>query len=1346
MGMFNQAPPPAYWTPFNVNMGGNMGAMMLQMAMPALAQSMGGPQNFPAQFLPTQNLWDQFHAQRYWQGQQQAMTQAATLDVANVHQTLMGAQRMMTGRAPTVQQQQQLRGMAETLGEAMPMASMLFGAETMDMLMGPRGSATVMAQQMHRGLRTSRDPFTGATGVRGQTAGLMAQEVYNQLYGPGADLAEMRGMTAGQSGALFELLQQRGMAGPDLGARTPQERLMAVSNASFNEGTQRRVAEAYIRGQGRDVTPESLSAAREQIFSQQGTLGQVQAGVTGGGMDVQRMMEMPGAEELLSATQAQTISRRLKNLSGAVSAMRDIFGDMGNPNAPMREIVQGLEALTQGGLASMAPGQLEQVVRTTRNLAETSGLGMQGMLGLQAQNANLADQLGLDRTLAVNATQQSAAWSTAARQTQRLDQPVFGRLTAEEQTLLNNQIQMGGMASQTGNMVGATVRMQQEGIVTAGTDADLLAQAIMAGRTEWTDSGGKRRSVAMSNAEWAKVMTSSGVARGTAESVLSDRYMSQEYIRDFQLGGLTRQLQREVDIAPRVANTYSDAMGTQINQQGVGDVLRARMGMTGDDINKLTNAAAADAAQRMLDLDAGTVNNKQKLNMAMARIAEETISAQVRARGGTDADVQAALDAMGPVNQDGVRQGSLEMGIAMRAELDSRIQYDPNMSGYRSSTGLWQMQNRATVTQQRAQIAEAQTTGRMQSAMSRVGRHGPIARLIGEMQGSPEDRSLGEIFANIMGFVPAEELELTALGGLRSAMQEFDRAERYTSEMALQEEMDLEIARRQGMSLSDYRAQIAAATGEDRDRMLQERDSMRENLRQDADFMERTSGIVSARTGTLTDRGVAQRNLATSIAEGLTEGGQRAEAARQMIAKDIGGADTGLEDMNDAWWEAQIQRAATPAEKRRIAALREANMVLQGAQRGQIVGTQLEAMGLALDTTVAGEEVGAIAEQGDEAQQLVDALRPPPQNADAATQARYREDVKRAVDATDRHLTNARTVADTIQASTADMMQLGREGGAAVRDIQKQSGELDALAARASDQLGRPVTAAELIAGKGPADLVQQAQALNADIQKSLTTVRDIKSTGYMAGREGSQATALGKYEQAAMEARADFLSGKAVGPVQVDPNASAADRAAAVQRAQGEYVTDQLLKNVSASTAAAYGAGSITRGELVELAGGRSASMAGALAAREQLVTIAADRGVITGPDGEPIDASQIASLTGEQRQTALTKLFGMSREELGDDMYAQVQSLKQQQEQLAGIGQDDTAGDIRRRVEGFNEVGRGGAGGADGIDGQDRKIAATVTGTLKMTGDVGQIEGDMVMGDFQHNDVQTGVVGMLS
>ena len=910
LDMLGQVPPPARWMPFgNINVGGGIPQGLLQVALPALARSMGGPQNFPAQFRPMQNVEDQRQAQRYWQGQQQAMTWAVNADVASMHRTMMGAHRMMFDRQATLQEQQQYRGWAERVGGFLPAIEMFAGPEAIDVMMGPGGSATILASGLHRGLRNVRDPVTGAMGVRGRTAGLMAQEIFGQFFGPGADLAEMHGVTAGQAGALFEQLQRRGMAGVDLGARTPTERLRALAGGDFQQrGTQRRIAEAYLRGEGRDVTTTTIEAAREKVFGGGGTLAEIQAGVTGGNIDVQQMMEMPGAEELLSTAQGQTIGRRLKNMSGAVSAMQDIFGSLGRKGT-MEELIQGLQALTQGGLASMSPAQLEQVVRTTKNLAEVSGLGIQGFLGLQAQGGNLADQLGLDRTLAIGATAQTASWLVAAKQTQLLDMHPWGGLAIEKQALLNQKLEMGTMASQTTNMFAATMRLQEAGVIQADTDAGRLVRAIEARQTRWTNAAGERLSTAMNDADFLEIMQAGGVGRVTAEDVLADRFGNQRIIRDQNLGPYGRGFQGEVDIEPFLANVFGNRMARQLNEQGVGGVLNKEQ----------RRAAAAQVARRARRLGPEIWNDPVLFEQAAGELAMEALIAKAPNPRAAQT-LRNAIDA----------QGITEMGMSLVTGLGRAIRNDARMVGYEGPAGLMQMHDPLTLTRQRAERAESDVRARMAAAMSSIGRHDPGRRLIGALQDVSEGgRTWDEALRDIMGFVPVQGPG----AGMGIAIDRYRQAERYTQETVLQEEMDRVIAERGGETLVEYRARQVGDMG-----ATAERNRQRRELFIDPDFMKR---FVSrrrehlGRVGTLTERGKQEQKRWATVMEALNEGGQKAEAARLMIAREIGGEDIETGDMPAEWWEAKAAAAGTPAGRLRVEQLRQASDDLWRAQRGE---------------------------------------------------------------------------------------------------------------------------------------------------------------------------------------------------------------------------------------------------------------------------------------------------------------------------------------------------------------------------------------------------------------------------
>jgi len=1370
--MFGRAPEPQMFQPFNIpGLGGQgLSGAAMQMFLPMLAQGFMKQQGMvPSQFLPTQNLYDQFLGQQYHQQQQQAMSLASGRDLQSMQQTIQGVQRLMTGKAPTIQQQRQSFQMANQLQGAMPYLSMFLGAETVEQLMGPQGSATMMAQSMHRGLRQYRDPVTGGLGVRGRASGEIATEVFEQLYGEGADRSRMRGLTAGQTGRMFEELTARGMAGPTFGSMNQEDRLRQIASMGFTEGTMRRVAENRLRAEGRDVTVENMEAAASEIFGSRdpvtgervgtpdSTIGRIRAAADTGNLDMRALEDFgAGTEELLSAGAAQRISSRLKNLSGAVSAMRDIFGDMGRPNAPMRELINGLEALTQGGLASMSPGAMETMVRTTQALARRSGLGVQGMLGLQAQAANMADAMGLDRSLAVQATQASAAFGTAARQTQRLDIPTFGGLTAEESTLLNQQLQVQSAGSQTTNMLAATVRMLNEGMIDPDTEAGRMAQALMAdpNATTWVDANGEVRSMAMNNAEWVRLMRESGANESTARAVLGDQYMNQRETRNFSLQQAGRNMQREVDLDWRMRNTFANSLFTQFTSQEMTDLLDQRGVIDRGEIGRLQMGMAERMTEAFFNMDAATVRDAQARNDAMARAAQDALEAEVRAAGGDDADVQAALDQLGPEDPEtGLRQGSREMGVAMLAGMGQRIRTDRNLQGYKSIVGLWQMQNPLTLQAQAAEMAEAETEGRMRTAFSRMGRAGPIQRLIGEIQRAGPDTTFGEIIARVGGGIPEEELarlEDGPIGGLMAAQRAFDDAERYTEAQVRQEMLDRRAATAAGESLEAYRQRQQSDLGDDWRQRAEDYINVQQEAADDEAFQRQVDARVDTQVGMLTGRGMAQRGLAARVVEAIQTGGAQAETVLEELARTRIGEDATQADFTEAYFNAREAEATTEDERRRVADLRRMVDSLRQAREGMTATKAMEQVGVATGVKIGAGEVEGVNLLGEEsvtALEDLDALTRGGLDTEKKREA-WTKQQKDTSDAISSFLTNARDMADTIESNVEDMQQLGVEGVDSLRNVQREQADLERWAAEVSEKYGTPVTAAQLVAGdvpEGAEEYVKMARGAHSRLRKAWQDVSDIKGTGIMPGKPGSKAQALSAAAIGVLKETAEFKVGEAFMPERAQ-QMTAAQRDQHIREQQARAVTAGLLKQMGGDTTAFMDdEGKLTAAgrqiqEMIDETG-RAVPIKQALAARRRLVDIAAGTGFTV--DGKKMTAAQLREAGGDVQQQAITALREkLEAGDLDDDQARSVRQLLEMQEPLRGIGRGGaTISGLEERIEQFRSVSRA---AADAEKESKRKLA--LSGTVRILNpEALAIAGDVGMGDVDHNDVNTTLMGNL-
>lgn len=787
--MYAGDPGPRYTGPLNVDTGNDMLNMLLQVGGTPILQSMMAQHKMtPLQFIPMQGAYDQMVANQYYNQQQRAMQVAAARDRGTIEDVIGGATKMFTGAPLTSAQRQQAFGMAQQVSNFTPLLIQALGPDLVDALHGSRGSAAVMAQALHRGLRTARDPVSGGIGVSGDSAGVMAQEVFEQLFGRNANPAALRGMSAGQAGLLFEEMHARGLADTPLGGMSLEDRLGAVGRMELTDAQVSRLSEntSLIRGirdQGRDPTRVEFDRAEQQIRD---THKRIREGTAPGAgrVDATALTEMPGTEDMLRASDADRISGRVKQLSGVVSAMRDIFGDNGRPNAPMRELINGLEALTQGGLTNMSPGELERMVRMTATLGKTTGVGLQTMIGLTAHAGEQANRLGLDRSLAVQATQGAVAFGAAAADTQRLNMPAFGSLNKEELTLFDQQLRMNAAASPVTNQFSTTVRAFQEGLVKADTEAGRLAQALQAGQLTYDTTGrGDMRSVHMHPNEWRQLMGRSGLDENTTYNLYSDKFMNQEYTRRFQLQNVTRQLQARVDLAPKIAANYNDALSSQLRSRNVNQVLRDRLGMDDNQIRDMERQISTDLAQQTLELTPEQYRDQptrvKTMGTMVQKALDDRIRAQSRAAGRSAAeqeqDVQAARTALGD-------EGATQIGVSTYAAWGAAIRNDPRRSPLKGPIGELQVFGRRTQEAMQARLIEADTESQMASSLSGLGRSGPIQRIVDTIREAEPGEEFTKILAKIGGGVEVEKFrDHPQLQALSESYQRFNAAERDAS-------------------------------------------------------------------------------------------------------------------------------------------------------------------------------------------------------------------------------------------------------------------------------------------------------------------------------------------------------------------------------------------------------------------------------------------------------------------------------------------------------------------------------------------------------------------------------------
>jgi hypothetical protein len=720
-GLFGNVPEPGLVFDFNV---GGQNPLVSLIGNNLLSQAFGSAGLMPSRFQPGANFVRQQEAKAYYAARQEALTQAAVADRSTHFEVMRGIARL-TGTPFGLDQQRSAGVIADDIATVAPYLTAMF-PDLYDSLHGSRGSAMVMAQAMHRGGRFSVDPVTGRTGLSGASTAAISREIADQFFGPGSDIGSFRGLSMGQVGLLYDELQNRGLMGRGLGSLSRDDRISLMAADPMSRKSALELLQ-QSDPQGLAAVVKQVDAARPDLKLTGKTDTEAISVLSGLNKDVAPALEAAlkatapsRVDDLARRFDASQIGGRLKNLAGAVSAMREIFGDMGKPDAPMSEIISGLESLTQGGLAVSTPAELEQIVRKTATLARTTGMGIEAMTSITAQAGSLADQLGLDRGFAVQASQGASAFGAALSRTGALATPLFGGGTRDELTALDAQLRVRAAGSELSNNLAAAVRFV-ELEENAGRTAEISTKRIgkiAAAARRGQDSvaldpanPGRMTSLAAITADELDVMAHEA---GAGDGIMYNMRMgnNQEVIQKYNLSAISRR-QQGLEARNFIANGFrgtaiaalNDALGAD-RARDVADRAGARVGAAlfrqfegAERSRNITPDELADAAARTVKIGEFFEQEVRSVNPALA---------------------------------DSLKKRNLfnQIASAGYSQVQRAVPESPGWRGYGSPEKIIQLHaqdtNRAAVDVE----SEAEAKAVLESAMAGVAKVGPLARIM----------------------------------------------------------------------------------------------------------------------------------------------------------------------------------------------------------------------------------------------------------------------------------------------------------------------------------------------------------------------------------------------------------------------------------------------------------------------------------------------------------------------------------------------------------------------------------------------------------------------------------------
>lgn len=610
--------PADNWQPYAGMPGGPAVQLVAGMLGDSWAQK-AGMANFG--FQTHQNVYDMMKQKAMFERNKGVLQAAAHADRASFEQTISGAFTMAGVDMSDPARQAEVRKLSESAASMSGMFAQM-APEWFDAMHGQRGSSAVMAHYMTQAGRYRIDPVTGTVGMSGQSIADQANLVHSQLYS-GDNYMRMKGVRAGEAGRMYDELTRKGMMpGPLSGQSLTRGALAHMAS----QGTLDQAYNAAGITAGTDVS--SLTPAQVQRLE-----------------SVQGVQDARSDPTVIASANAKRTAGKLEEWAGAVSAMKEIFGDAGHPNAPMPEILNALEQMTSGTMQQMSPQRVEGLVRKMNNLSKTSGMTLEATMQMMQTVQGIQKGVGFGNNAAAFSADITMS-SMAFRSSLDLSQPAWGRSTADQLALTDAQLREQARGSMMTNHMAVIARLGGTGVFAGAEGAD--ARELMAAMSGPNRNNArvielmKKHNLTNESqlTEWLQSQSGGRLGSAQIATTLADRYGNQEYANRSQFQNITREAQFSEEVAPALTDSYAGAFSEKLDDAGAakaGDIMMKSLlamkeqGYNRDDAaqrnsyiaSALIKAAETDPSLAAFDIR-GKSDDEIKKIKAMARAQAET--------------------------------------------------------------------------------------------------------------------------------------------------------------------------------------------------------------------------------------------------------------------------------------------------------------------------------------------------------------------------------------------------------------------------------------------------------------------------------------------------------------------------------------------------------------------------------------------------------------------------------------------------------------------------------------------------------------------------------------------------
>ena len=285
------------------------------------------------------------------------------------------------------------------------------------------------------------------------------------------NINKTHGFMASDVGTLMQSMHQKGELPKAMGNMTADERVKLIQQTGpRDDATMTKMAREYGHREllkTKDYAAMDSDGQKSQLDAEEGkykkTLNSAFSDLdksASGGKGAKSAMELEkteGVDFISSKVDAGRVGEAAKSKLGALAAVKEIFGDNGNPNAPMSALIAALDGLSAGSTSQVDSKKIEGTIRAMQVQAKDVGMGMEDLQNLSAEMGARGDIKGTAKSVSMASTGNVLSNIKTMDDRGAFANPQHGALNRAEAAELIKQRQAKGDSSPVAVAMGALV-------------------------------------------------------------------------------------------------------------------------------------------------------------------------------------------------------------------------------------------------------------------------------------------------------------------------------------------------------------------------------------------------------------------------------------------------------------------------------------------------------------------------------------------------------------------------------------------------------------------------------------------------------------------------------------------------------------------------------------------------------------------------------------------------------------------------------------------------------------------------------------------------------------------------